>query len=233
MTVPGLLARWLIDRLTEKRERYGIPLSLYIGTTPLDSRDLWRKLEAALGLIAQHSPQWLRRMRAAGNSINVQRIPGNRARLEAGQRTILDPYLLANFSPAQIASSIVHEATHAVMRQRRFGYDAAAPAREERACRRAELRFGRALAAAGIAGADAVVSRARSALAMRDADVGVVVDWREMKILETVTLINELPLPRWLKRWLARRRGVLHTAQGQAAFGEMKKPSNGGTAGLS
>ena len=78
-----------------------------------------------------------------------------------------------------------------------------------------------------------MVSRARSALAMRDTDVGVVVDWREMKVLETVTLINELPLPRWLKRWLARRRGVLHTPQGQAAFGAKKNPSKGGTAGLS
>lgn len=229
----GRFGRWLIDRLTQKRERHGVPLSLYIGTTPLDSDELWPKLEAALDLIAAHSPQWLRRMRAIDNSINVRRIPGNRARLEPGQRTILDPYLLANFTPAQIASSVVHEATHAFLRHRQLAYEPAAPAREERACRRAELRFGRALLGAGVAGADAVVSRARQALAMRDADVGVVVDWQAMNVLKTVTLINELPLPHWLKRLLARRRGVLDTPQGRAAFGARNNRSKGGTPGLS
>jgi hypothetical protein len=223
----------LIDRLTQKRERHGLPLSLYIGTTPLDRRELWQRLDLALDLIAAHSPQWLRRMRAINNSIHIRRIPGNRARLAQGQRTILDPYLLANFPPAQVAASIVHEATHAMLRYRQFRYDPAAPAREERACRRSELRLGQAMQAAGVAGADAVVERARAALAMRDADVGVVVDWKAMKILETVTLINELPLPRWARRLIAQQRGVLNTPQGRAAFGAPAQRSTDQPPGLS
>jgi len=107
------LQRWVIARNTEKRERHGIPLSMYLGTLPLSSGDLWPKLEAALDLVAQHTPAWLPRMRAMSNEIHVRRIPGNRARLEQNRLTILDPYLLANFPPAQIAASIVHEGRRA------------------------------------------------------------------------------------------------------------------------
>jgi hypothetical protein len=194
--------------LTQKRERHGIEMTMYIGSIPLDRAELWPKLYAALDLIATHSPLWITRMKEMDNSINVRRIPGNRARLEQNRLTILDPYLLANFAPAQIASSIVHEATHARMRYRGIAYDPKAPAREERACRRSEVRLGKRLRAAGAEGAAAALERAQSALAMRDDEVGVVVDWKQMQIMQTVTMINELPVPAWLKRMIARRRGV-------------------------
>jgi len=211
--------RRLVERLTERRERHGIALSLYIETAPLDRKQLWRKLDAALDLIALHSPIWLSRMRRTGNTIDVRRIPGTRARLVDGRRTILDPYLLADFLPAQIASSIVHEATHAQLRSYAIEYRAGSPAREERVCRRAELRFGRALQAAGVEGAQAVIRRAAGSLAAPDDDVGVVVDWNELRIIGMVTRINDMRVPRWLKRWLARRQHVLDTPQGRAAFG--------------
>jgi hypothetical protein len=209
----------VIDLLTQRRERHDIPLSLYIEAAPLDRRQLWRKLEEALDLIAQQSPIWLRRIRRIGNTIDVRRIPGTRALLVEHRRTILDPYLLADFFPAQIAASIVHEATHALLRSRRIAYRAASPAREERVCRRAELRFGRVLLAAGVAGAEAVIGRAARALGARDDQVGVVVDWNELRIIGVVTRINDLPVPRWVKRVLARRQRVLDTPQGRAAFG--------------
>jgi len=43
---------------------------------------------------------------------------------------------------------------------------------------------------------------------MEDAEVGVVVDWKEMRKLEATTHINELPVPKWMKRLIARRRGL-------------------------
>jgi hypothetical protein len=194
--------------LTQKRERHGLELTMYIGSLPLDRNELWSKLYAALDLINTHTPAWIRRMQEMNNSINVRRIPGNRARLEQNRLTILDPYLLANFAPAQIASSIVHEATHAKMRYCGIAYDPKAPAREERACRRSEVRLGKRLQAAGAEGAAAALERAQSALTMRDAEVGVVVDWKQMQVMQTVAMINELPVPAWLKRLIARRRGV-------------------------
>ena len=212
------ITRAAIRLSTQKRERHGILLTMYVGSLPLDRSQLWPKLHHALDLIHAHTPAWIRRMREMNNPIHVRRIPGNRARLEQERLIILDPYLLANFSAAQIASSIVHEATHARFRFRGIKYDPQAPAREVRACRRSELRLGERLVAASVEGAAAVVERARTALAMRDDQVGVVVDLKEMRIKETVAMISELPVPLWLKRLIARRRGVLHTRQGSAAF---------------
>jgi hypothetical protein len=80
--------------------------------------------------------------------------------------------------------------------------------REERACRRSEVRLGKRLLQAGVEGAAAALERAQGALAMRDDQVGVVVDWKQMQIMQTVAMINELPVPAWLKRLIARRRGV-------------------------
>lgn len=192
---------------------------MYIEAAPLDTKDLWPKLEAALDLIAQHSPVWLRRMQRVNNTIHVRRIPGTRAMLVENTFTLLDPYLLADFLPAQIASSIVHEATHALVRHRGLAYDAASPAREERACRRAEVRFGRRLLAANVNGARTVLERAEGALSLPDADVGVVVDYGELRAIALVTRIQDIPGPLWFKRLVARRNGVLDTPQGRAAFG--------------
>ncbi|HSL69072.1 MAG TPA: hypothetical protein VK864_02465, partial [Longimicrobiales bacterium] len=55
--------RWYIDQVTERSERHGIVLTLYIEAAPLDKRELWPRLHAALDLIAAHSPVWLSRMR--------------------------------------------------------------------------------------------------------------------------------------------------------------------------
>lgn len=97
---------------------------------------------------------------------------------------------------------------------------AANPAREERVCRRAELRFDRALQTVGVQGADAVIARAAGSVPAPDEQVGVVVDWNELRIIGVVTRINDLPVPRWLERLVARRQHVLDTPQGRAAFGK-------------
>ncbi|HEY0674533.1 MAG TPA: hypothetical protein VGD27_19810 [Longimicrobiales bacterium] len=208
----------VVDALTQHRERHGIKLSMYIENAPLREADLWPKLEAALDLIATHRPIWLERMRRTQNSINIRRIPGLRAQLRPGSRTILDPFLLANFEPAQIASSIVHEATHAALQARGLSTQMTR-VREERICRGSELRLGRALAAAGIPGANAVVTRAAFSLAASDDDVAPRVDPEDLRVLGIVTRINDLPFPRWYKRFLAKRQGVLDTPQGRSAFG--------------
>jgi hypothetical protein len=212
--------QWFVDRFVEQRERHGIALSMYIENAPLETGELWPKLEAALDLIAEHSPTWIRRIRRVRNTVHVRRIPGTRARLAPGQFTLLDPYLLANFLPAQIASSIVHEGVHATMRFHEVPRTPDSPAREERACRRAELRFGLALQRAGVAGAEAVVQRATMALALPDDDVGVVVDHEALRVIGVVARIKDLPGPLWFKRFVGKRQRVVGTAQWKEAFGE-------------
>jgi hypothetical protein len=208
----------LVEARTERRDYRGIALSMYIDSKPLDTAQLWPKLYAALDLIGEYTPVWLRRMQQMRNSVNIRSIPGTRARLINGNETLLDPYLLADFLPAQIASSIVHEATHARLRYYRIPFTAQKLAREERVCRRSELRFGRAIEGGGVEGARAVVERAEMALASRDEDVGVAVNWQELNALAAIARIQESPYPKWLKRIIARRQGVLDTPQGQAAF---------------
>lgn len=209
----------IVRSLTQSRERHGIALSMYIEAAPLDEEHLWPQLEAALDVIASNSPMWIRRMMRIGNSVHIRRIPGTRAMLTEGRFTILDPYLLADFLPAQIAASIVHEATHAMLHARGVAYDPQAPSRHERACRRAELRFGRTLLGAGVNGAQAVIDRAQDALALPDDGVGVVIDHAELRAIQIVTRLNDLPIPRWWKRRIARRYGVHESPRARAAFG--------------
>jgi len=211
---------WLLEKITERGERHGVALSMFIEAAPLKTEDLWVKLQAALDLISEHMPVWIDRMRRAGNSIHVRRIPGTRAMLRDNRYTILDPYLLADFVPAQIAASIVHEAMHAWLRARELNWERISRAREERACRAAEVRFGRRLLAAGVKGAELVLERAEPMLNAPDDEVAVEVDWEAWKANGMVTRINDIPVPLWLKRLIARRRGVLHTPAGRAAFGE-------------
>jgi hypothetical protein len=213
----------LVNWLTERRTMHGLSLSMYIESAPLKTSDLWPKLQAALDLIAGHHPVWIRRMQRMNNSVNIRRIPGTRARLIENHKTILDPYLLADFSPAQIAASIVHEATHARLRFYGVEFRRETLAKEERMCRRAELRFGKRLQQAGIEGAQAVIARAATALAAKDEEVGVMIDWKELQVLAEVARLKDARLPNWLKRRVARRRGLLDTPQGRAAFGSTTK----------
>jgi hypothetical protein len=212
-----------IGEAAQHRERHGVALSLFGMTAPGETDRVWLNLEAALDLIAAHQPVWLDRMRRLGTPVHVRRTPGTRARLvTVGEErwTILDSYFVANFLPAQIAASIVHETTHARMRFCGIAISEASLAREERACRRSELRWGRVLLAAGAEGAQAVVERAEASLAARDEEVGVVVDWNQLRVAEAVARIDAMQVPRWTKRMVARQQGVLDTPQGRAAFGE-------------
>lgn len=220
LTAP--LNRWRVRRLTEHRTRHGIAMSMYIEAAPLETRNLWSKLEAALDIIDEHSPVWIRRMVKTGISIHTRRIPGTRAMMQY-PNMYLDPYLLANFRPAQIASSIVHEATHGLIRSKGFAFNPQAPAREERACRRSELRFGQVLSKAGVHGAAEVIERVASLVRAPDGQVGVVIDYKELNALRIVTRIKDLKAPMWYKRSLARRAGVLDTEHGRATFGSGRK----------
>ncbi|HEX8272789.1 MAG TPA: hypothetical protein VF615_09050 [Longimicrobiaceae bacterium] len=166
----------------EHRERHGVALAVEADGDEAEA--LWRRLDAALELIAAHRPVWLARMRRMGTRVLVRRTPGTRARLVDGELAILDSYFVSTFLPAQVAASMVHEATHARLRFCGFATEALGLAREERACRRSELRLGRALLAAGVEGAAAVVERAEAALAAPDRDVGVAVDWGALRAME-------------------------------------------------
>jgi hypothetical protein len=141
------------------------------------------RFAAALTLIEQYQPGRFRHLRRDVEHFRIAAFP-SRGVYFPGERTVLTELSFlardAEFTPAQVASSILHEGVHARVHQMgihlRFDPAARDMAREERLCRRAELAFGRALPASL---GRAVIARATDALALTDADVAPDVDWRE------------------------------------------------------
>lgn len=141
------------------------------------------RFAAALSLIEQYQPWRLRHLRRDIAQIRIAAYP-SRGVYFPGDRTVLTELSFlareAEFTPAQLASSILHEGVHARIHEMgiHLGFDLSQRdmAREERLCRRAEVAFGLALPEAlGLP----VVARATDALALTDADVAPDVDWRE------------------------------------------------------
>src|SRR5215213_6083757 len=109
---PGRVRAWaaraearLREARTERREIHGLRVSVLRDATYTDAAPLWARIEAALDLVAAYRPVWIRSMRRMGVETRVESTPGTRAKLIAGQVSVLDAYFVANFLPAQIASS--------------------------------------------------------------------------------------------------------------------------------
>ncbi len=141
------------------------------------------RFTAAISLIEQYQPWRLRHLRRDTDRIRIAAFP-SRGVYFPGERTVVTELSFlareAEFTPAQVAASILHEGVHARVHEMavHLGFDLATRdmAREERMCRRAEIAFGRALPEA--LGA-AVVARAAGALALDDTGVAPEVDWPE------------------------------------------------------
>jgi len=154
-----------------------------VNTRPdIDTAMVLERFADALALIDQYHPWRLRHLRRDIAQFRIGAFP-SRGVFFPGERTVLTELSFlaraVEFTPAQIASSIVHEGVHARVHQMgmHLGFDPAARdmAREERLCRRAELAFGLALPPSL---GQPVVARATEALALSDADVAPDVDWR-------------------------------------------------------
>jgi hypothetical protein len=141
------------------------------------------RLDQALALIERYQPWRLAHLRRDLRQIAVVAFPCRGAYFPTERRVLTELSFLARsaeFTPAQVASSIVHEGVHARVHRmgERLGFDweGRDMAREERACRRAELAFGESLP--GDMGS-AVIARATQSLQLSDAEVAPAVDWSE------------------------------------------------------
>lgn len=149
-----------------RREMHGI--QVWVLNDHLHATDdvLFAKIAAALDRIADAQPWRIPMLRRDFARIVVRQNTGCRAMFEHAGNCVLDTFFVATFAPAQVASSIVHEGVHARLRRGGRTVPPELIAWEERLCRRAELGFG-----LRIADGAAVVERARSSLALSDADV--------------------------------------------------------------
>ena len=208
----GRLARWIERRLeralTREQVMHGVRVTVYNRRADITEAQLFERIDAALALIARVDPRRLRRLARDFSVLHVRRGFTRGAYYQQTRACVIDNTFVANarFSVTEIAACIVHEAMHArvaAMGVRRDTSDDAARAHEERICRKAEIAF-----AARAPDGAAVLARARAAFESRDDEVAPTIDYAEVQRRVMAADLAAAPLPAWLKRWIARRRGL-------------------------
>jgi hypothetical protein len=177
-----------------------------INTRPdIDSEDVFARLDAALGLIERHQPSHFRRMHRDFARILVRRFPCRGAYFPDTRTCLVELTFVVNrdFTPTQVAATILHEAMHARLDNAGVKYDPTAAAKHERFCRRAEVEFGM-VAPDGAP----VVERALASLASADDEVAPVIDWELAGRRVEQADLAALSAPDWMKRAIARQAGI-------------------------
>lgn len=151
------------------------------------------KVTAALELLAKHDPVRFGRIKRDVRCILITGTAGNVAEYHHGvQACCLDVEYLArdDVTPALVAGTIAHEATHARIRSAGFRYPPALRARIEKLCFEAEVAVGRRLP-----DGEAVIVQAERQLA-RDPSV-----WTdEARRARAAGALQRLGMPRWFLR---------------------------------
>lgn len=177
-----LFERWRVQAMralqgwaTERRTMRGIPITLANTRRDIDSELVFRRLDTALALIERYQPDTFARMSQDFSRIHVVRYPCRAAFFPDSRVCVIELTFTVNpeFTEAQIASSIVHEAMHAHVNAMGVSDPGQRPD-EERLCRQAELEFGLA-----IPNGEAIVQRALESLQLGDEDVAPVIDWQQ------------------------------------------------------
>ena len=154
----------------------GVPVIVHNTRPDVSTEQALARLGEALDLIARYSPGRFRRLQRDLAGIWVQRFACRGAYFPAERACLTELTFLVHpeITAAQVAASILHEATHARVAQSAVGSCANRAAREERICRRVELEFGRA-----VPGGEQVVTRALESLTLADVEVAPAIDWTE------------------------------------------------------
>lgn len=169
----------------------------------LASRDereqLFNKVCAALGCLAQYDPMRLRRIKRDLRGIWIASALGNYAEYHHDMGLcVLDQIhvLRKERSAGHIAATIVHEATHARLMAAGFGYAPEQRQRIESVCFRAEIAF-----ASRLPDGEVIIEDVKRQLS---ADPIV---WTDGARFERATArLREQGIPEWLIRWLVRMR---------------------------
>ena len=183
----------------EAREVHGITVAVANNGAHAPTEEVFAAAERALALIARHQPLVLARMQRDLSRIWIFRYAVNRGLYDPRTRTcITDTSFVVGFPPEIVASTLVHEATHARIRRavRRWPKDAAE--KEERICRRAELRLARALPDGA-----AVTERVVPMLTRPDVQLSPEIDWHAAGDRASRIRLREAPGPGWLKHVVA------------------------------
>lgn len=150
-------------------------LSVLVTNTRPDiaTTEVLSRLDQALGLIERFTPHHFRRLRRDFDSIVVQRYACRGAYFPDRHACMVELTFAVNpdFTPSQVAATILHEAMHARLHRLGFPLEMADRARQERFCRRAEIEFGQA-----VPDGAPIVERAEATLGARDEEVAPHID---------------------------------------------------------
>ncbi|GAC1471575.1 MAG: hypothetical protein PVSMB1_19290 [Gemmatimonadaceae bacterium] len=156
-------------------EVLGIPLIVYNTRPDIETSAVIARLERSLSLIAQYVPHHFRHLKRDFAYIVVQRFACRGAYFHEQRACLVELTFTVNpeFSDAEVAATILHEAMHARLAALAFPVEMSDRARQERFCRRAEIEFG--LLAPN---AERVVERARWTRELSDEEVAPEIDPR-------------------------------------------------------
>jgi hypothetical protein len=151
----------------------GIPVVVHNTRPDIDTRDVLAGLDRALALIEQHVPHHFRHLKRDFAYIVVQRFACRGAYFHEQRACLVELTFTVNpdFSDAEVAATILHEAMHARLHELGFPLEMADRARQERFCRRAEIEFGQL-----VPNGKPVVERARWTVDLSDEEVAPVID---------------------------------------------------------
>jgi hypothetical protein len=201
--------RWLRETvarlITRTRTIRGVPVAVQNTRRDIDTEQVFARVDAALGLIERYQPWHFRRLRRDFAQIAIRRYPCRGAYFPSSRTCLLELTFAVNpsFSEAQVAATVLHEAMHARLDAMGVRFCAERAARHERFCRRAEVEFGMA-----VPGGEAVVRRALDSLATADQEIAPAIDWELASRRVARADLDALQAPAWLKRAIARRRGL-------------------------
>ncbi|HYU54255.1 MAG TPA: hypothetical protein VEK37_14985 [Gemmatimonadaceae bacterium] len=156
-------------------EVLGIPVVVNNTRPDINSRHVIARLERSLSLIAQYVPHHFRHLKRDFAYIVVERFACRGAYFHEQRACLVELTFTVNpeFSDAEVAATILHEAMHARLHLLGFPLEMQDRARQERFCRRAEIEFG-LLAPNG----ERVVERARWTSELSDEEVAPEIDPR-------------------------------------------------------
>jgi len=169
--------RWLGDTnpsvAVTRATAIGIPVIIENTRPDIDNAKVLARIERCLTLIQRYVPHHFRHMARDFNFIISKRFACRGAYFHNERACLVELTFTVNpeFSDAEVAATILHEAMHARLHQLGFPLEMDDRARQERFCRRAELEFG-----ALVPGGENVVARAKQTIELADEEVAPEID---------------------------------------------------------
>lgn len=156
-----------------RHDLLGLPVVVNNTRPDIRTADVLARLDRCLALIRDYTPHYFRHLQRDFDHIVVQRFACRGAYFHEQRACLVELTFTVNpdFSDAEVAATILHEAMHARLDALGFPLEMEDRARQERFCRRAEIELGRL-----VPQGDRVVARAQWTSELSDEEVAPVID---------------------------------------------------------